>query len=395
MPIFGASASMVRGIKDKPDFIQQPRYTKQIENARDIPIVIYDTEAQRGFWVDGASALLHLVVTQIIRDSLKHKGSLYNDLKFNDSKFKHPAINGGSEAAVDTLREESNMKHIIHREFSSYDTEKLAVHSDDVTNESREPEAPSSNERKEIYELVSFKDMVCHTWSILEQIRDRQIDVATTHSLKSIQIPRGAELEGYEFMGIVEHEHLLTRRVVRFALNGGAWESLPRTMHAITLFGRCFGNIYKPAQNIERHICADWRTVPRGHGFLAIPNILVQEIKRRSCKNGEVEEYSSEIARGIWWTPSGNVFDTCGPSCQHICNRVQEFISSVPRWLSRFGLARKQSGDFATFGGDDDGAILVGKSSNVKVKVQTSGSRELSEEQRNETVSSHPSLAVD
>jgi hypothetical protein len=52
-------------------------------------------------------------------------------------------------------------------------------------------------------------------------------------------------------------------------LNGAAWVALARRMNAVVLFGQYFGDIYKPADNIEKLICNKWETVPPCHEFLA------------------------------------------------------------------------------------------------------------------------------
>jgi hypothetical protein len=80
----------------------------QIKNARDAHVVLYNVAAQRGWLVDGASALLHLVRTQVVRERFGRSGSLFNRLRFNESIFHHPKIDGGPNAAADILTEEGN-----------------------------------------------------------------------------------------------------------------------------------------------------------------------------------------------------------------------------------------------------------------------------------------------
>src|SRR6266516_2471041 len=81
--IVGGGGSVVRGNRDKPEYVKQSAYSTQIENARNIYVVLYDVAARRGWLVDGASALLHLVRTQVVREPYGGAGSLFNDLSFN------------------------------------------------------------------------------------------------------------------------------------------------------------------------------------------------------------------------------------------------------------------------------------------------------------------------
>lgn len=208
--IIGVSGSMVRGNKDKPVYVEQSTYPMQIKNARNIYVVLYDVTTHRGWLADGASALLHLVRTQVVREPYGDAGSLFNNLIFNGSTFIHPGIDGGPNAAAEILKEDRNMKHVILREFVSYSNETM------LTNPPRN-EMPGPDEvRKEIYKTTCLRELVSQTWSTLEHIYDRQIEIATTHNTKELQNPFRTTLEGYEFMDIVSGERILTRRSVGF-----------------------------------------------------------------------------------------------------------------------------------------------------------------------------------
>ena len=379
--IIGGSGSVVRGNRDKPEYVKQCAYSMQIENARNIYVVLYDVAAQRGWLVDGASALLHLVRTQVVREPYGGAGSLFNNFSFNRSTFNHPKIDGGPNTAVDILKDDRNMKHVIFREFDSYADETLAVprlkavsivgkdSSNEANNLSRNETPNSSEGRKEIYITTCLRELVSQTWSTLEQIYDRQIEFATTHTIKQLQNPFGTTLEGYEFMGIVSARHILTRRAVNLQSNGVAWIGLTRRIHAITLFGQYFGEIYKPAENTGRQICKNWKTVPRGHEYLAAPISLLKGIKQHSREEGEVDVGSPEIAEGLLWSLSKDAFNTCGPSCKHnFLNRVQQLRSSIPgEILGKMGWGENGPRKADAFA-EINGAVLFGESSVLSVE---------------------------
>ena len=368
---------MVRGNKDRPVNVEQSTYSKQIENARNIYVVLYDVAARRGWLADGASALLHLMRTQVVREPYGGAGSLFNNLIFNGSTFNHPGIDGGPNVAADILKEDRNVKHIILREFDSYSDENLAVPrlkavstaGEQSSNEANNPsgnETPNPGEgRKEIYKTTCLRELASQIWSTLEQIYDRQIEIATTHSTKELQNPFRTTLEGYEFMDIVSAEHILTRRTVSFQSNGAAWAGLTRRIHAITLFGQHFGDIYKPAEDVRRSTCENWKTVPQGHEYLAAPTSLLKEIKLHSWKKGKVDKDSEEIAEGLLWSPSEDAYDICGSSCKHAFNRVQQLHSSTPAvMLDKLGLGKidpRRADNFAEI----NGAILFGNNSDL------------------------------
>ncbi|KAH7378177.1 hypothetical protein BKA64DRAFT_767047 [Cadophora sp. MPI-SDFR-AT-0126] len=184
--IVGGSGSVVRGNKDKPLCVQQSSYSMQITNAREMGT-----------------------------------DSLFNNVASNGSTFKHLAIDGGPNAAMDILKEDCNMKHIILREFDSYSDGKTVV-------------------------LQFIATLATNVNEAKEQIYGRQIEVATSHTTKELQNPLRTTLEGYEFMDIVSGERIVTRRTVSLQLNGTTWADLTRQIHAITFFGQHFGDIYKP-----------------------------------------------------------------------------------------------------------------------------------------------------
>jgi hypothetical protein len=378
--IVGVGGNVLRGNRDKPEYVQQSAYSMQIENARNINVLFYDVAARRGWLVDGASALLHLVRTQVVQGPYGGAGSLFNNLSFNPSKFNHPRIDGGPNAAADSLRNDRNMKHAVLREFDSYADETIAAPlpkeaptaGEDLGNYSKNSTGsgtPRAGEgRKEIYKTTCLRELVSQTWSTLEQIHDRQIEVATTHNTKQFQPPFGKKLEGYEFMGIVSGKHVLTRRDVNLTSNGAAWIDLTRRINAITLFGQNFGDIYKPSEDTERGLCKSWRTVPRGHDYLVAPVSLLKEIKQRSWEEGDVDLRSPEIAKGVFHSSSNNLFDTCGPSCKHDFNRVQQLRSSTRgKILGKSGLDENDVRKLDTFA-EINGALLFGESSILDVE---------------------------
>lgn len=376
--LLGGSVNAVRGIRDKPEFFKHSGYSIQIKNARNIYVVLYDVGAQRGWLVDGASALLHLVRTQVVREPYGGAGSLFNNLRFNRSRFEHPTVDGGPDVAADILMEANNMKHIILREFSAWADETIPVRrheemstiGEESNDDSDKPsqKAPSSSEdRKEIYKTICLRELISQTCNTLEQIYDRQIDVATTHAMTQLTNPLRTKLEGYEFMDIVSARPILTRRAIELQSNGAVWTVLMEQIHAIALFGQHFGEIYKPIETTKEYICTDWRTVPRGHEYLAVPVSLLKEIKHRSWEEGEVDADSPEIAEGFLCHPSRDVFRTCGPSCKHSFDRVQRLRSSKPtEVLNRISLGGKGAKNVDTFT-EINGAILFGKNSNLDV----------------------------
>ena len=380
--IVGGSVNFGRGTKDKPALVEHSAYSMQIKDARNIYVVLYDVAARRGWLADGASALLHLVRTQVVREPYGSADSLFNNLTFNKFEFNHPEINGGPNVAADVLKEDRNMKHIILSEFDSYSDEKIAVPrlaaastaGEPFTKETNNPSGdgmPDSGEgRREIYKTTCLRELVSQTWNTLQHIYDRQIEMTTNHTAKELQNPFRTTMEGYEFMDIVSAEHVLTRRTISLQSNGAAWVGLTRRIHAITLFGQHFGDMYKLTENVRRLTCENWKTVPQGYEYLAAPISLLKEIKLNSWKKGKVSKDSSEIAEGLLWSPSEDRYNICGSSCRHTFNRVQQLHSSTPAaMLDKFGLGKKYPRNADGFA-EIDGAVVFGNNSDTDAPME-------------------------
>ncbi|KAF2441714.1 hypothetical protein P171DRAFT_488158 [Karstenula rhodostoma CBS 690.94] len=347
----GVGGSFVRGNRDKPEYIKHSAYSMQVDASRDMFVMLYDTSAKRGWFTDGASALLHLTLTQIAWKGYDTVGSAFNNTDINSSQFEYPGISDGPDAAVQALKKESNMKHIVLKEFDSY-TDAVTL----ASNESDVSARQSSPERKQIYKTVCFRELVSQNWTTLEQIYDRAIEQRTTHTIKQMHSPFSKMLEGYEFMDFVSGKHALSPRFVNLRDNGPSWVGLLERTDAITLFGQGFGDLYKPTERLEKRICKDWRTVPAGHEYLAVPLSLLKQIKEHGWREGEVDAGTSEIAYGIWWDPHPTMAVLCGPNCEHaLINRVQVLCTKCTNfekftWSTRAFAHR-------------NGAIIFGQSS--------------------------------
>ena len=364
--IVGISGTVVRGNRDKPEYVKYPTLKAQIQCARNMSVVLYDTATQRSWLVDGASALLHLVRTQLVHQPYRTDSSLTTADKFDNSKFKHPHPDLGPDEAFKALSNEDNWKHIISREFDSYAEEKMEPAQAQIqpAQSADSPSSTTSNskkeERKEVYKTTCFRQLVSQTWSTLEQIEDRQRDATTTHLTKELDHLAKAELEGYEYMGIVNSRHTLTRRAVALGSNGSAWLDLINKARAIVLFGENFGDIFAPGGTAQRSLCSPWLTVPHGQEYLTAPISHMVEIQQRSFEEGEVKKDSCELAEGIFWHPSPAMLSPCHQRCKHhIYGRVQR-ISKKDKHATCIAKLNHLP---------LDGAIILGKKSTLNART--------------------------
>jgi hypothetical protein len=197
--------NIIRGDRDKPTYVTTSAYPLQIDNARDWYVILYDTDSERGWLTDGASALLHLVRAQVAREPYSGASPYFNDKQSNLFEFIHPRTVGGPEESVKILKDPRNMKHVILKEFVSYEDQKVTMQHHDAASS-----LTNKITQTEIHKTTCFRDLVSQTWSTLEQIHDRQTEISSTHAAKQLPNSFKTTLEGYEFMGIVVGRRSLT-----------------------------------------------------------------------------------------------------------------------------------------------------------------------------------------
>jgi hypothetical protein len=325
---------------------------------------MYDTATLQAWLADGASALLHVARTQVTQGPYGGESSLFNDSKYNAKKFVHPLPSGGSKAALCALKDERNLKHKILREFDSYADEKtplnhIAFDTVDPSKAASEDESQQPNGGiEEIYKTTSFRELVSQTWSTFEQIYDRQKEDSTSHGFQQLQNPFKEVLQGYEFMGLVTAKRDLTPRAITLQGGGQTWLPLIQRTHAIVLFGKNFGDLYRSTALAMPRICKQWKTVPRGQYYLTSPVSLLKAIRQNSIEEGEIDEHSNDITEGFSWVPSKEAFKRCGPNCTHtILGRVQQPFKKG-----------KQRLETAMFGAcSPDSAVIFGDSSILNI----------------------------
>lgn len=300
--IISIGATISRQTKHMPEFIQSPIYPLHIAEARKWSVLIYDTNSSRGWLVDGASALLHIVRAQLTRTPIS-KCSF-----FKLSDFHHPKASDGEDAAMNCLLDERNLPLSLLREDESF------VEGQNKTDSQAVPET------KRVW---TFKDAVSQALNTLHQIHDRQEQVSSDLVSLSFQTNM---LEGFEFMDIVDSASTIKPRAQNLS-NGKAWLGFAKKIKAITLFGKGLGDLLTSHENPVALCC---KTVPIGQEYLTVPISVLRAIREHSRREGEVDGESSKIAQGYCWSASEDSFADCISSCRRSGGKwLQSFERSV------------------------------------------------------------------
>ncbi|KAF2676053.1 hypothetical protein K458DRAFT_492684 [Lentithecium fluviatile CBS 122367] len=355
-----AGASFVLGKKDNPVYLR-PRddYFEQLIWMSKKFVIFHDTEDRRAWMVDGASALLHLV-----RASLKHN---------QDDDFRHlfmfdptqlteaPSESSARKAAIDVLANYKNLDVKLRLK---------AVETSEEETTRADGAVELVTKRKKTY--YTFKDRVDYVCHFLEQMMAYQSQALSQDGVGfKIKGTARRQLEGFDFRDIAEGRDPILPRVATLQSPGVGWVDLAQTLRAITLFGRGFGDIFKPTSDVQ--ICSHWSAVPKALDYLTIGVSDLQEIiKTKGCTHtnddsgdGQQTQTASshrhwKLAGDIYWLKSSMLFGTCksssNPNAHRCCERVQVLLpTSIPRLWAKLSSPLVQELHDAA-----DGAVIFG-----------------------------------
>ncbi|ETS73790.1 hypothetical protein PFICI_14736 [Pestalotiopsis fici W106-1] len=315
-----ASANIALCNRDKPARSRKEgAYNDQVRQALINHVVLYDTKEHRAWLLDGATALLHLARASLVADEkngfrLLHKN---DDIQEEKGDVK--------TSAIGILTNPENMRMTLYDQPDEVDTKTEAKHVKDTTD-------PEKTEVTLTHKATHqrFSDRVSLLYSVLEEIFNHQSDMSSDGVGLKISMSPLERLEGFEFRDIANGAQTIHPKAVNLGWKGKSWVDLLRNLHAVTLFGRDFGDILEPRTSRSREsaqvpLCTRWDRVPSGHNYLAVSNIRLQEI---------LENYGDQsispllVSRDLYWHCPDKYCEQCtiaSPgNCR--CDRVQVIL---------------------------------------------------------------------
>lgn len=247
------------GNKDIPAHVTRNGYAKRLKWIKKRFVLVWDEGSQRGWLINGATALLHLVRTSLEKekDSELSALTLFDPSKVRGNRLYWP------DSAGWVLSDRDNLQ--------------LTVYADDD-------------------EHVSFRDQVTRFYEVMEKMIDYQS--GTLNKDPTAGTSRST-LEGWDFDDIANERDPAHPRAAALDASARSWVDLIRTIDAITLFGRDFGEIIRPADE-----CPKWSTVPCGLSYVAVCSADLQEIIAAGRGNplSTPVRLTDEL---IWYIPEG------------------------------------------------------------------------------------------
>ncbi|KAI1213921.1 uncharacterized protein F4807DRAFT_409721 [Annulohypoxylon truncatum] len=276
------------GNREKPVHISRFGYLNKLQWISSKHFVFWDEEAKRGWLVNGASALLH-----ILRASLEH-----SQQKFPSAWLLDP--NALSDAAG-TPRSQSALEVLINEQNRDL---KLYVDKTEVYDEETNDQQRTHKVLKRQTRHYRLEDRIEHIYNIFEKLIDHQTDAERRSGL-DIKIRPRRQLEGWDFKDLATDGDPLFPRVAHLQTIGKGWVDFTRALHAVTLFGRGFGDLIQPRFAIP---CPRWTQVPSNKYYLAACVLDLQEIMER---DGDSNSNPRRLCENIIWQVKQATFDKC------------------------------------------------------------------------------------
>lgn len=318
--------SCVLGIKDKPAHISfgGDDYLGMLLEISNRHFVFYDRDDRRAWLVDGASAILHL-----LRASIKH----YQDDRrvsrffcFNDNDIEEADASTaytGSKAAFEVLLNANNQKLPLYPKqpevWQVRKTRRGDMHAED--------DKTVTKEKTIHFCLKDRVEQLCH---VLGQIVAHQDDEHTPSGVAfRLRCTPRRQLEGFDFMDVATYQGTVWPKVATLHAAGAGWVDFTRALHAVTLFGSGFGELFRPVAESPCRSCLWGCPVPLGRDYLAVCGAELKDILRMK---GSMRCNPWRLVRDIYWHTPDHSFEPCSGRC-HERDRLQVLLPSTPRQL--------------------------------------------------------------
>lgn len=245
-------------------------------------VLLYDLDDCIGWFVDGTSALLHLV-----RAQLKYKKAKYRKIglfQFDDNQLKGPpsdVAHMGHLATISVLNDNDNKQLPL----GGSSTERWDETTDKPAREtstSFKRETETIQKTKEVQ--TRFQQCVEEFYTVLELIFAHEAD-RDRRDGASVLSPR--KLQGYDFSEIYEGGGALYAREPESHSPAHKWADLVRSVGALTLFGKGFGKLIRPSEsNSACNQCFYNCDVPNGQNLLIACGDELRDILDRKYLDG-------------------------------------------------------------------------------------------------------------
>jgi hypothetical protein len=298
------------GHKDIPVRIARGGYIAKLRWIRQRYFTLWDVDDKRGWLVDGARTLLHLLRASLYQSS---HDDVSSEFLFDESKFCEAAEPFTSRAALEVLINRTNRALDHYRE-----EEKLEIV------ERTPPGGRIESTRQVRVRNTTIQDRIEELYETLEKLVDHKHSVEASYKGMDVKVRLMDHLEGWDFAELAGDRdpfHLKVTTLPSFAARM-TWADYTRAIPAVTLFGKGFGELICPStdapcprgQNDERQqACKDWASVPKDQNLLCAS---VADLQTITDQIGDISTNPITLAPGILWRAGSStttpLFSKCG-----------------------------------------------------------------------------------
>ena len=269
------------GAKDgRLHFSQKGPFQRIVQCAEKTPVVLYDLEDRRAWFVPALDVILHIVQT-------RHHWAPYTT---NEEKVKltpvHPKSGRGAAA-----------------------------------------EAVAANEMRKLYERevatgkdYFYKDAILDIWSQMERLMEKDDSIEACPGL-ALHGTMQSKIHGWEYMSLVNEKNY-RRKEATITKSSGGWVDLINDNDTLVLFATGFGDVIRPVSGLER-LCPQWRSLPKSKDYIAA-GVPIMELLYSEAGSRLSRKHLSTTH--LQWHRRSTLFEQCdhtGPGrCE--CDRTQQ-----------------------------------------------------------------------
>ncbi|OGM48282.1 hypothetical protein ABOM_002156 [Aspergillus bombycis] len=266
------------GSKDRPYRMIRDEYIEKLLWIARQYVVMWDAGEKRGWLVNGACALLHLLLASL---HFNRNDPLSFAFRLRPTDVKGPEKMFTPSSAMEVLLNPDNLSlQLYHAKQGEPDETTLPP--------------------------ARIRDRVDRLYNVLERIMDHQAEIMGKDKGASRDMAR-SNLEGWDFKDVATQEDPLHPRFCKLGTRGKSWVDFTRDIHAATLFGTGFGEILRPVNTSQP--CPYWSRLPEGKSYLAVSGYdLANIIDRFGHPHSSPVRLTSQL---IWCNSRDKVLRTC------------------------------------------------------------------------------------
>jgi hypothetical protein len=307
---------------------------------------LWDVGDKRGWLVNGASALLHLV-----RASLKHsKRKLGSAFQLDPTHLLDVGGDTHAGSAIEVLLDEGNRNLRLYADKT------------EVVEEEIKENGSIRLESRKTTKWYTLEDRIEHMYNILEKLIDHQADVERRSGLQINPRPR-RQLEGWDFKDLMADGDPFFPRLDIVQEMGKGWIDFTRSIHALCLFGQGFGELIQPKQAVMNS-CCNWSSLPKGKYYLAA---CIRDLKEIIEDNGDSASNPVKLCDNVLWSVKHATFQPC-PCTTHSNSKHHDPVQALFPSNFKKKLRKKTQVDLK-----DRGAVIFGQNRNLHWHWKDSG----------------------